>query len=185
MSLPFKKRKMNVPLAVKVNRLAKAVSRQKPDLQQATISSVCTNSVVGYNEFLIDCYPSDLMQNTEGNFIIEKVEARAYVTSATGQKLMTIDIFNSRDGQIPSTGGNYPQQFDPQKSFKTYAHSYISGNDASPNRYVQISARPRLVVRRNGGGSAVNNQVYVMVRTDCSAINGSIKVEVSVYFREK
>lgn len=181
---PLMKKRKAVPLSVKVNRLEKAVNRQRPDLQYAQISVSASAGINGYNEWLIDCLPSDVLDNVKGDFYIESIHARANVRNATGFLQARLDILDSKDGGVSSLGATDPQQFLPPKVYKTYASDWMAANDANWKDSIEIKAYPKLLVSRQNGVT-VRHQPYVAFRENTNATGGNTKIDVLIAFREK
>lgn len=179
----MKKRKA-VPLSVKVNRLEKAVNRQRPDLQYAQITVSANAGINGYNEWLIDCLPADVLNNVKGDFYIESIHARASVRNATGFLQGRMDIIDSKDGGIASLGASDVQQYLPPKVYKTYASDWIAANDANWKDAIEIKCNPKLQVV-NTAGIVVRHHPYVAYRMNTIATGGVTRIDILVAFREK
>lgn len=186
MSLPFKKRKVSIPLKLKVDRLAKAVSRQKPDLQEYTLEAAFSTTTNGYNENVIDLAPSGLLANVSGDFIVEKVDYRVQLDSAGSFVRGRVDVMvPKKNAALLSTGGTDPNEFFSDKQLKSYSSRTWMGVQQSPFVNPSGTARLGLVVKREESVVTHNNP-YLVLRYDTNGtntVNGTVCVRV--LYREK
>lgn len=186
MALPFKKRKLSVPLTVKVDRLAKAVRKNKPDMQQYVASAAYSTNTQGYNEHLFDCIPQDVLDTVDGDFVIEKVEFRAIIDTPGSITRGRVDVIVPQNaGQIASTGLVATSDFTLDKQLKSYASKPLYPSSSSPYFICQGQARLGLVAKRLGNEIQRNNP-YVLLRYTTSGTGTVIpKVFIRVTYREK
>lgn len=184
--LPIKKRKVSAPLAVKVDRLAKAVSRQRPDRQQAMISTAFSTTVNGFNEQLVDCLPADLVQNVAGDFVVERIEFRVSVDTAGSLSRGRVDVIVPQESnQITTTGAIAANAFFADKEYKSYASKPLYPNAASPYVICQGAARLGLVVKKQNNIVTRNNP-YLVLRYQTTGVSAvGLKVFVRITYREK
>lgn len=186
MSLPLKKRKYSLPLKVKVDRLAKAVSRQKPDLQEYTIEAAFNTNVSGYNENIFDLAPSALMANVDGDFIVEKVEYRVQLDSAGSFVRGRVDVMvPKKNVALLSTGATSPNEMFSDKQLKSYHSRLWMGVQQSPFVCPSGIVKLGLVVKREEGVVCRNNP-YLVLRYNTNgtaAVTGGVCVKI--YYREK
>lgn len=187
MSLPFKKRKMNVPLTVKVNRLAKAVSRSKPDRQQYNFTATVNSTTTGYNENLIDCLPSALLDTVSGDFLIESVEYRVTLTSSGNFARGRVDVVIPKaEGVAVSTGVSTDSAYLLDKVLKSYQSTAWYNSTSSPWHNPGAKTRLGLVTKRQGTGVTTGNNPYILVRHIASGTTQvTYTVDVRVTYREK
>lgn len=186
MSLPLKKRKMSVPLAVKVDRLSKAVSRQRPDKQQAMIATAFSTTVNGFNEQLVDCLPVDLLQNVSGDFVVERIEYRVAIDTPGALLRGRVDVIVPQESnQITATGAVASNQFFADKELKSYSSRPFYPGASSPYVIAQGAARLGLIVKKQNNIVTRNNP-YLVLRYQTNGTGAvGLKVFVRITYREK
>lgn len=186
MVLPLKKRKLSVPLAVKVDRLSKAVSRNKPDLQQYTLDAALNTNVGGYNETVIDLAPAGMLANVSGDFIVERVDYRVQLDTTGSFVRGRVDVMvPKKNAVLITTGSTSPNEMFSDKQIKSYHSSVWMAPTNSPFCCPSGSARLGLVVKREESVITANNP-YLVLRYNTngtSAVVGTICVRV--HYREK
>lgn len=186
MSLPLKKRKLAVPLAVKVDRLSKAVSRQRPDKQQSMISTAFSTNTTGFTEQLVDCLPADLVQNVAGDFIVERIEYRVVIDTPGSLLRGRVDVIVPQESnQITTTGAIASNSFFADKEYKSYSSRALYPGAHSPYVIAQGAARLGLVVKKQNNIITRNNP-YLAIRYHTNGTQAvGLKVFVRITFREK
>lgn len=186
MTLPFKKRKMTVPLTVKVNRLAKAVGRQRPDTQEWMIDTAVSSTTVGYNEELVDLIPTSVLGTVSGDFIVERVDYRVILDSVGSFARGRVDVIvPKKDSAIVSTGAVSSQEFYHDKNIKSYQSKLWLPSAASPFFGPEGTCKLGLVVKRDDF-VITRNQPYLLLRWNSSSTASvNIKIHARVHYREK
>lgn len=184
MSLPLKKRKVSVPLQVKVDRIQRQLYRQRPDLQYAAITATLAAGITGYNEWLIDLLPADVLDNVTGDFFIEAIHMRVHTRTSTGFTTARADILDSIDGGITGIGSNDPNQYLPPKLYKTFASNWLAANDANSRDIIELKCKPKMLVTKQGT-AVVRHHPYAALRMLTTAAGASTRVDILVAFREK
>lgn len=186
MVLPLKKRKLSVPLTVKVDRLAKAVSRNKPDLQQYTLETGFNTNVNGYNETVIDLAPAGLLANVSGDFMVERIDYRVQCDTPGAMLRGRVDVMvPKKNAVLVTTGSTSPNEFFSDKQIKSYHSTLWMPGATSPFVCAQGTARLGLVVKREESVITANNPYLVMRYLTNGTGNVAGTLCVRVTYREK
>jgi len=186
MVLPLKKRKLSVPLTVKVDRLAKAVSRNKPDLQQYVLDAGFNTTTNGFVESVIDLAPAALIANVNGDFVVEKIDYRVQLDTQGSFVRGRVDVIVPKKNPVlTSTGSTSPNEMFSDKLYKSYHSTLWQPGSTSPFVCPSGTARLGLVVKREES-TIMGNNPYLVLRYNTNGSQNVIgTICVRVHYREK
>lgn len=187
---PLKKRKMN-DLNSKIDRVVKKVGRLSPEkcFYENVYTFTRTHTATGFQNDSIDLLPTALLDDVNGDFIVESIEYRVYPVNHTNVDEFRADIIVPQDGnEDPYNAYGTVQSFDNPKGFKSYhSKSGLGRSDAQPRRSLEGVARTKLVAKHSVGGNSVtrNGHWFLLRWNQTTTTDPDFRVGIRVTYRIK